>query len=174
MAKYLALDSSNRRVEVQPVNTSAGAGDAAKIPELDAAGLLSITMMPAGIGADTSVVVASENLLAGDYVRIYDDGGTATCRKADASTAAFADRADGFVLAAVTAAANATVYHEGRNNQLSGLTAGVTYALSAADPGEVVALSAATTTAGHILQVIGVAVNTTTINTEIQEPILRV
>lgn len=158
--------------EVPAVAASAGAGDAGKLAELDAAGRWHPSMMPVGIGADTKVIEASETLVAGDFVNIHDDAGTAKVRLADASDGA-AGQAHGFVLDGVASAANATVYFEAANTQLTGLTAGVTYVLSHTTPGKVVALSGGTTTAGHILQVLGVAVESTEMNVEIGKPIVR-
>jgi hypothetical protein len=163
----------NLRTEVEAITTSAGSGDAGKIPALDSTGRFDSSMMPVGIGADTGTYESSENLTAGDFVNVYNDAGTTKVRKADASTASAARRANGFVLANVTSPANATVYFEGQNTQLSGLTAGTTYALSHTTPGGVVALASATATAGHILQVLGDAVGTTVISTEIAQPIVR-
>jgi hypothetical protein len=165
---------NGRLTEVEASTTSAGAGDSGKIPALDAAGRLHSSMMPVGIGADTASIPAFENLAAGDFVNVYDDAGTARCRKADASVASAARRAHGFVLDNVTAPANATVYFEGQNTARTGLTAGTTYVLSHSTPGGVVALASASTTAGHSLQVVGDAISTTTISTEINpNPIIR-
>jgi hypothetical protein len=172
MAKPLQL-VSGRVTEVQAVSTSAGAGDAGKLAELDSTGRFDTSMIPVCIGAETCTYESSENLVAGDFVNVYNDAGTTKVRKADASTASAARRANGFALANVTSPANATVYFEGQNTQLSGLTAGTTYALSHTTPGGVVALASATATAGHILQVLGDAVGTTVISTEIGQPIVR-
>lgn len=162
-----------RLTEVEAKTTSAGTDDAGRIPALDASGRLDTSMMPVGIGPDTATIEASENLAAGDFVNVFDDAGTTKVRKADASTASAARRAMGFVLANVTAPANATVYFEGQNTQLSGLTAGTTYVLSHTEPGGVVALGSATTTPGHILQVLGDAIGTTVLTTEIEKPVVR-
>lgn len=98
-------------------NTSAGAGDAGKLVALDASGKIDSTMMPVGIGADTSSIQASENLAAGDFVNIHNSSG-ARVRKADASTAG--KEAHGFVLSTTASGAQATVYFEGTNTQVSG------------------------------------------------------
>lgn len=162
---------NNRITEVEANVTSQGATDAGKLVALDASGKLDMSLLPTGIGADVAVIEASENLAAGDFVNIYDDSGTAKVRKADASDPG--KQAHGFVLSAVSASANATVYFEGANTQLSALTPGTTYALDHNTPGDVVALASATTTPGHILQVVGVAVSATTINVELAKPIVR-
>lgn len=164
---------SNRPTEVEVSVSSAGAGDAGKIVGLDAAGLIDPSMMPVGIGADTASVPASENLTAGDYVNLWDDTGTVKARKADASAANASKKAWGFVLSNVTSPANALVYFEGKNTAVSGLTGGTEYVLSHTTPGGVVALASGTSTAGHILQVLGEAISATVISTEIQAPIVR-
>ena len=116
--KYIK-NSGGTLTEQAAIQSSAGAGDAGKLVALDAAGLLAQSMMPTGIGPDTKDIPTSENLAAGDYVNIWDDTGTAKVRKADGSS--IGKEAHGFVLAAVTSPANAAVYFEGKNNQLSGL-----------------------------------------------------
>lgn len=158
--------------EVPAVNASTGAADAGKLPELDSTGRLDSSMLPVGIGADTKVLPATENLAAGDFVNIYDAAGTASVRKADAS-AGQGKRAHGYVLAAVTSGQNATVYFEAANGQRTGLTAGLTYVLSNVAPGGVLPLASAPSTAGHILQPLGVATSATEINVEIGDPIVR-
>lgn len=170
--KYITILASGLKGLVEALVVSSGAGDAGKIVATGADGRLDTTVMPVGIGADTQSIVASENLAAGDFVNVWNDGGTAKVRKADASTASAGKRADGFVLAGVTSGDSATVYFEGRNTQLSGLTPGTTYALSHSAPGGVVALASATTTAGHILQVVGRAVSATELSTEVAEPVV--
>ena len=159
--------------EVEGTVVSAGAGNAGDIPALDATGKLDVSVMPNGIGADTAVINASEALTAGDFVNIYNNSGTANVRKADASQTNAGRIAHGYVTTGVASTANATVYFEGTNAQLTGLTPGVTYALSHSAPGGVVALGSATTTAGHSLQVLGVATSATAINVEIGKPTIR-
>lgn len=163
---------NNRPTEVEATVVSSGAGNAGDVVALDAGGKLDVSVMPTGIGADVAVVEASENLAAGDFVNIYDSSG-ALCRKADASTASAGKQAHGFVLASVTSGQDATIYFEGTNDQVSGLTPGGIYALSHSSPGGTVALASATTTAGHILQTVGVAISATAINVEIARPIMR-
>lgn len=148
------------------VNTSAGAGDAAKLPLLDANGRLDTTMMPVGIGADTASIVTSENLTAGNLVNIYDNAGTATARKADATTTG--KEAMGFVLAGTTSPAAATVYFEGRITGLSGLTPGARQYLNTTAGGTT---STAPATTGNVVQCVGTAVTATELNFEPQEPV---
>ncbi len=167
--KYLANDGGTLK-EVAGVQSSAGAGDAGKIPALDATGKLDSTMMPTGIGADTVTMPASEALAAGDFVNIYDDTGTVKCRKADASAASAGKPADGFVLASVENGATATVYRDGRNTQVTGKTGGSKYYLSGDTPGA--ATATAPSTAGYTLQVVGKADSATSISFEPSEPIV--
>jgi hypothetical protein len=126
-------------------------------------------MMPTGIGADTTVIAASEALSAGDYVNIWDDAGTPKVRKADASTV---KPADGFVKDACSSGANATVYHEGANGQHTGLTGGARYFLSSTTPGGVT--TTPPSASGSIVQFIGKATSATSINFEAAAPIERV
>jgi hypothetical protein len=137
---------------------SAGAADVGKIPALNAAGEIDASMLPS-YDYDTSNVPSSENLVAGNLVNFWDDAGTTKARKADASSAA--KRADGFILAGVTAPAVAAVFHDGVISGLVGLTPGARYYLSASVPGGLALESAVTTTTGHLVQFIGVARSTT-------------
>lgn len=165
--KYL-YNNAGAITEKAAIASSAGAGDAGKIPALDGAGRIDNSMMPVGIGADTKLLPASENLAAGDKVNVWNDTGTVKVRKADGS--ATGKEANGFVLAAVTSGNNATVYFEGTNNQLTGLTGGSMYYLSATTPGGVTAT--APSTAGQIVQKVGRALSTTEINFEPSDAIV--
>lgn len=163
--KFITLVSGNFK-EVEGLVVSAGAGDAGKLPALDAAGKLDTSVMPTGIGADTKALTASENLAAGDLVNVWDDSGTAKVRKADATSPS--KRAHGFVLASVSSSATATVYFEGTITGLSSLTRGATYFLGTT-AGAVT--TTATSTAGHIVQQVGVAVSATELSFEPQQPV---
>jgi hypothetical protein len=163
--KYIKNNAGTLTEEVA-VQSSAGAGDAGKIPALDSSGKLDNSMMPVGIGADTSSIVSSENLAAGDFVNIYDDSGTAKVRKADATTSG--KQAHGFVLSAVTSPAEATVYMEGTNTAVTGATAGGVF-LSTTAGGFT---STAPSSAGNVVQRIGVATSATTVSFEYQQPIV--
>ena len=155
MAKYLAL-ISGVNTEVSGLTTSAGAGDAGKIPQLDSSGRLDQTLMPVGIGAETASVIASEALTAGNLVNIWSNAGTPNVRKADASNGRIAH---GFVLANVSASANATVYFEGTVTGLTGLTPGARQFLSATTPG--LTTESVPATAGQYVQRVGTAASTT-------------
>ena len=113
MTKVLSLNTDGSFAEIQPVVTSAGAGSAGLLAQLDGTGKFDISTMPTGIGADTQSIVCSENLSAGDFVNIYNNGGTVTCRKALAVDNT--KPANGFVKSAFTSAATALVYVRGLN-----------------------------------------------------------
>lgn len=172
--------------------TSAGAGDANKIPALNASGVLDdtiinasvtsspnktvkldgsgkldVTVMPTGIGADTASILASEALAAGDLVNIYNNAGTANIRKADAS--ASGKEAHGFVLSAVSSGASGTVYFEGTNTQVTGLTPGVQF-LSASTPGK--STTTAPSSSGNVVQIVGIATSATALNFQMELPIV--
>jgi len=168
MAEKYLKQNAGVVTEIEATVTSAGAGNAGNIPALDSAGLLSTTVMPIGIGADTASILASEGLAAGDMVDVYDNAGAATCRKADATTSG--KYAAGFVLAAVESAANATVYFSGINNQVSGLAAGARLFLGAATPGGVVSM--APSASGNVVQGVGRALSTTSMVFELSAPIV--
>lgn len=166
MANYLALVTGKIK-EVAAVILSSGAGDAGKIPALDATGRLDNSFMPAGLGAETKIILASEALNAGDFVNIYLNAGVINVRKADANSNA--KEAHGFVLSAIAAAANATVYYGNINNQQTALTIGVDQYLSAATPGR--ATSVVPTGTGKIIQQLGVSTSATEMIVEIQPTI---
>ena len=162
--KFLRL-VSGVFTEVFGVQTSAGASNAGDIVSLDDTGKIDASMMPVGIGADVVNLTATEALNAGDWVNIHAGG----VRKADATTAG--KEADGFVLAAVGSGATASVYKEGTNTQLTGLTLGATLYLSTT-PG----LASATPPSanGNVLQRVGKAVSTTSADWERGEPVTLV
>lgn len=163
--KYL-FNNAGTVTEKAALQASAGAADAGKIPALDAGGRIDPSMMPTGIGADTALLVASENLNAGDFVNIWNNAGTPSVRKADATVAG--KEAHGFVLSAVTAASTATVYFEGTNNSVTGQTAGPVFLLTTAGQAGTTAPSGA----GNVVQRLGFAVSATAINMQSMPPIV--
>lgn len=155
--KYLS-NNAGAITEVVANQSSAGAGDAGKIPALDATGKLDVSMMPVGIGAENDIIVASEALSAGDFVNIWEDTGVAKVRKADGSTTG--KEAHGFVLAVVNFPGNATVYRWSQlNNQKTSMTPGVMQYLSITVPGGT--QETVPTGAGKTLQKLGVAKSAT-------------
>lgn len=158
--KYLYINTTNGQItEREAITTSAGAGDAGKIPATDGSGRLDLSFMPTGVGPDTQTITASEALAAGDLVNVHDSSG-AKVRKADAT--AVGKEAHGFVLASVSNGASATVYFEGSITGLSSLTAGNMFLSTT--PG--VATSTPPSGSGNVVQKIGVATSATTLNFE--------
>ena len=164
-AKKFLRFVGNAITEVFGVQSSAGAANAGDIPALDDSGRLDQSMMPVGIGADTAVIAASEALAAGDWVNVWNSTG-AKVRKADATVAG--KEAHGFVLAAVASGANATVYFEGTNTQVSGQTPGPVFLQTTAGTAGATAPSAA----GNIVQRLGVAISATSVNFEGGVPVV--
>ncbi|MEQ6307454.1 hypothetical protein ABN448_09590 [Delftia acidovorans] len=162
--KFLRL-VNNLVTEVLGIQTSAGAANAGDIVALDDSGRIDNSMMPVGIGADTAVIAASEALAAGDWVNVWNSTG-AKVRKADATTSG--KEAHGFVLAAVTSGANATVYFEGTNTQVTAQTPGPVFLQTTAGTGGATAPSAS----GNVVQRLGVAVSPTAVNFEGGVPVV--
>lgn len=146
-------------------STSAGAGDAGEFVTLGGTGKLDPSVLPNGVGADASTLVAGEALVAGDFVYISV---TSTVLKADATT--IAKQAVGYVLSAVANGANATVFFDETNSALSGLTPGAHYFLSTT-AGQVTLTP--TITAGQICQKVGTAITATSMHVMIEEPTIR-
>lgn len=144
--------------------SSAGAGDSGKVVALDAAGRIDATMMPVGIGADTAVITTTEILSAGDLVNVWNSTG-AKVRKADATVAG--KEAHGFVLAGFGSAVSATVYFEGTNTGMTGLTPGPQFLATTAGTATATAPSAS----GNVVQRVGFAVSATAMNFQSQPPI---
>ncbi|MBC7426717.1 MAG: hypothetical protein H7321_09300 [Bacteroidia bacterium] len=117
----------------------------------DATGRIDVSFLPVGVGAEVFTAVASEALLAGDFVNVYSNAGVLNARKADATTNT--KPANGFVLANVASAGVATVYIIGQlNSAIAGLTVGSEYFLSTT-PGTITVTSPSAT--GNISQFIG-------------------
>ena len=162
-AKKLLRLVNGKLQEVLGIVVSSGAPNDGDIPALGTDGKLDVSVLPTGVGPDVAVLEASENIGAGEYVNIFDDTGTPKIRKADNSNGR---DAHGFLKTAVTTGNNGTVYFEGPNDNLTGLTIGARYYLGTA--------GAATATppvapAASISQFLGIAVNATTINTDIDD-----
>ena len=165
--KYLKLNTTTgNAAEQEALNSSAGAGDAGKIPALDSAGRLAANMMPIGIVAETVSFVASENLTAGNFVNLYLDT-VLKGRKADNSNAR---RAHCFVADAVTAAATGTGFTEGVNDDLTGMTVGAEQILGTAG-GRTETVPAAG--ASVIVQHLGIAKSATELIVDLKQPIER-
>ena len=163
--KYLEHDAAGGFNEVEAAAVG-GAPSANAIAALDGSGRLDATMMPTGIGAETVDLPAFGALSAGDMVNVYEDAGVIRCRLADASSNVAP--AHGFVLAAVLDTATATVYFNGLNDQLTGLTPGMQYVSTTPGATSITAPAVA----GNSVQKVGFAVNSTTIMVALGEPII--
>lgn len=160
--KYRTLVSGQETLKPATI-VSTGVSNANEIVALDSTGKLDLSVLPTGIGPDIKVIVATEALSAGDYVNIYDATG-AKCRKADNSNGR---PAHGFVLSAVLSSGNATVYFEGANSALSGLTVGARQYLGTSGARTETPIAVA-----GLHQFLGVAISATEINTDIAEEVV--
>jgi hypothetical protein len=105
---------------------------------------------------------ASESLAAGDWINIS----ASFVRKASSTDTT--KQCHGFVITAVSSGSAATIYYNGVNPALSGLTVGARYFLSASGAESV----NAPTTTGQLSQEVGVAISTTAILTNIGPAII--
>lgn len=160
--KFIELESGKLK-QKEATDVSTGVAEAGDVVALDSTGKLDPSLFPTGFGDDLAVFPATENLGAGDYVNIFDDGGTPSVRLADNSNGR---DAHGFVKVAVTSGNNASVFFEGPNDALSGLTVGSRYYLDTAGG---VTTTAPTAPAANISQFLGVGISATTINTDIDD-----
>lgn len=167
--KYLQLGTDGFPEEKQGTASSAGVGNGGDLVALLDTGTLDPSVMPPGFGADAKNLPAFEDLVAGDMVNIFDDAGTAKARLADASTSG--KIAEGYVLAAFDAGDTALVYFGRINNQLSGLTIGAKYFLSASSAGKIT--TTVPTGAGNVVQYVGKAISATELEFEPGTPIKR-
>lgn len=163
--KLINSNTNGTQTEYSGVTTSAGAASSGEIPALDANGRLDTTMLPVGVGQDSTTATAAEALAAGDLVYFNGTGGVL---KADATV--IAKQARGYVLSSVLNAATATVFYDDSNTAVTGLTPGATYYLSNTPGGITVT---PTTVAGQIAQEVGFAVSATLLRVNIQEPVIR-
>lgn len=150
--------------QIVPISTSAGAGDSSKMVQTGAGGKLHLSLMPAEITAQAKIYPASEALAAGDLVNVWLDTATWKVRLASASTSR---KADGYVTAGALQDADATIYTEGFNSQVSGLTPGLVWL------GEdgAVTQTAPVTGSGGYAQIVGTALSATELEFEPNDPV---
>ena len=163
MARYLTI-SGNQKVLGSATSTSAGVADADKIVATGPDGFIDPSLLP---DSEQIIREAGEGLSARDAVNIYNDGGTAKVRKADASS--FSTRAMGFVKDNSLVTEDAVVFSEGIIGGFAGLTIGDPVFLSATS-GEIT--QAPPTGAGDIWQMLGEAYSATEVRIEIEEAIV--
>lgn len=156
--RFLNLENGKRKLE-NAIDSSGGSSDSGKIIKLDSNGKIDISLLPAGIGEDAIEIAAFEDVSAGDFVNIFDNGGSVAVRKADKSNGR---DANGFVLESAVAPAPVKVFFEGTNSQLSGLSIGERYYLDTAGA----VTNVPTTTTGELHQYLGKAFSATELTTE--------
>lgn len=141
------------------LQASAGGGSASELVALNSSGLVDSTMLS---GPEVVSMTASETITAGQYVNIFNSSGTGKIRKADNSDTS--KQAHGFCPAGISSGSSGVVVLGlGVNSAQSSLTVGAQYWLDTA--GGVTAT--APSSAGLIVQSLGVAKSTTELDTVI-------
>lgn len=158
--KYMTLENGKRKLQ-EAADSSAGAANAGDIVALDSSGLIDPSMLPT---TSAKSIEVGEAVSAGDFVEIYDDGGTTKIRPADNSNGR---EANGYVTSSGAVAANVNVFFDGANTNLSGLTPGARYYLSTAGDVTATPLDPATQTGLH--QFLGVASSATELCVQIED-----
>ncbi len=166
--RFLRYDAGKVKQQ-EATDTSTGVAEAGDIVALDSSGKLDASLLPTGVGADVKIVEVDEasGLSAGDYVNIFDNAGEKV-RLADNSNGR---DAHGFVVSSHADGTNATVYFEGANTDLSGLTPGGRVYLDTAGGVTQTPLDSVAD-AGKIHQLLGTAISATEVNTDITDCIL--
>ena len=167
--KYQTLANGKGKL-IEATVASTGVAQAGDILALDGSGKIDASVLPTGVGPDGKIAEADEALSAGDYVNIFDDGGTVKVRLADNSNGR---EAHGFVLDAFAAAAQATVYFEGANTAVAAGTAGSRAYLGTA--GAIITTpldESLPANVGKLHQLLGSYVDTNEINTDIDDCII--
>lgn len=136
---------------VSGITSSAGGADANKIIATDGSGKIDASLLPAGVELQVESMVSSEDFDAGDFINIYDNGGTRTARLAVANDPN--KIAHGFVIDASLTGATVSVYTKGVNTGIVG-DENTKYYLSSTTAGLATATAPADTV-GHFQQVLG-------------------
>lgn len=156
-SKYLYRDSTSGFVqEAQPQTTSAGAGSANLLFQLDSTGRIDPSFMPVGVTADVFNANASGALSAGDFVYVTSGGLISRASAASAGNASI-----GYTLLSVLTGAAAVCYFSGRNTGVTGITVGSRYYLSDTTPGGNTATPVVGS--GKLHQLVGYGITTTSI-----------
>ncbi|UHG93321.1 hypothetical protein [Spirosoma oryzicola] len=167
--KFITFDDGTSDLkEIAGITTSTGAADAGKIVVTGSNGMLD----PSLVGSmDGKGYTAGEALVSGDLVYAYYDSGSTSnkIKKAIAGNNG-TTRAVGIVTANTASGAQATVYARIPVTGFSGLTPGAPVYLSSTQAGKV-SQSAAVGT-GNFLQVVGTALDATTVQLAINSQIL--
>lgn len=167
--KFLERNTTSGLVsEKTGLTQSTGVADAGRLISTGNDGKIDPTLMPPGIGADTVALPAAESLSAGNFVFIRNDAGVAKVAKASAAVGG--SYAMGYVLETVTTGQTVLVYFEGRNTALTGIIPGERYYLSDTTPGGI--KTTTVTGAGKLHQFVGRGATSTSISTEMDDPIV--
>lgn len=165
--KYLRRDSTSGQIaETEATDVSTGAPDAGEIVALDADGLIDVSMIPSTVGSEQIILDAATGGVTASDV-IYIDSSSEV---APASAAVAGNAACGFVLTSEIAGDPVTVFFEGLLTGLSGLTPGGRVYLDDATPGALT--QTPVTGTGKLHQLVGKAVNATTVLFEADDSIL--
>lgn len=164
--RYLRLnDATKKKEEGLGIQSSSGVADGGKLISTDDDGFLDPSFLRDG---EVLIREASEDLDAGDFVNVFDDGGVAKARKAEASGPS--TKAVGYITNNFLDGEQATILGEGILSGQTGLTIGepVFLSLTAGD-----ITQTPPTGVGEIWQQVGVAISATEVRVEIGEPICR-
>lgn len=150
--------------QLVPINSSAGVGDAHKVPQTGSDGRLDASLMPATMATQAKTFPASEDLTAGDLVNVWDSSSTLKVRKADGPLGRLAV---GYVASGFLTGATATVFVEGINTQVSGLVPGLCWL----DAAGAVTQTPPATGSGGVSQIVGTALSATELEFEANDPV---
>ena len=164
--KYLTLVGDDGQLtEVEATVVSTGVGSAGDIIALDAEGKLDSSIV-AGEASGSVPLVSDSNLLAGAFVHVYDNSGTPTITAADADTGKVAH---GFLREDVNIGEETTLFTQGINIFVTGLTPGLTYFIGNAGAVSLTPPSIA----GSVVQIIGKAVAADKVIFDPVQPVIR-
>ena len=154
--KIPALDATGK-LNTNMLDTTAtggSAGDNGKLATLDGGGKWPSAMIPGGTDTNTAVLIAKEALPAAGRFVYFDEvaGGVKNADNTDP-----AKQAIGYALTAIGFDSSDTIYFEGKNTALSVLTPGKRYYLGT--NGSVT--DTPPTTAGSVVQFLGIAISAT-------------
>jgi hypothetical protein len=131
-SKFLTVPTTGKTTLVSAISASTGATDANKIFMTNASGQIDASFMPPGVEIQVETANATEDLTSGNFVNIYDNGGTPGVRKAIANDVN--KIANGFVLTSTLTGASATIFTKGVNTALASVEGSIYY-LSATTSG---------------------------------------
>lgn len=151
---FLTRDTDGDVVLELAITESSGVPSANQILATATDGKIDPSFLPPGLEIQVETAVATEDLLAGDFVNIYDNMGTNGVRKAIANDV---DRlANGFILDNFLASETASIYTKGINTSVAA-TKGKKSFLSVDIAGNSTEI-APPAVSGHFQQVLGIGV----------------